>query len=60
VDGHVVGRLVDEVNNHRVALPGLDGRAGEPPIHRRDDPRRQAQLAYRQVPDLAIIKHTSD
>jgi len=47
VDGHVVGRLVDEVNNHRVALPGLEGRAGELPIHRRDDPRRLAQLAYR-------------
>ena len=54
MDGHVVGRLVHEVDNNRVALPGLDGRAGELPVHRRDDPRRLAQLAYRQVPDLAI------
>ena len=54
MDGHVVGRLVDEVDNHRVTLPDLDGRSGEPPVHRRDDHRLLAQLAYRQVPDLAI------
>jgi hypothetical protein len=53
VDCDVVGRLVDEVDDHSVSLAGMDGRAWELPVHRRDDPRRLAKLAHGKVSDLA-------
>lgn len=46
MNGHIVGWLIDEVNHHRVALGDVDGRAGELPVHRRDDHLRLAQPAY--------------
>jgi hypothetical protein len=53
VDCDVVGRLVDEVDDHSVSLAGMDGGAWELPVHRRDDPRRLAKLAHGKVSDLA-------
>lgn len=49
MNGDVVGRVVDDVHHHRVALADVDRRPGKPAVDGGDGPRRLAKLAYGKV-----------
>ena len=56
MDGDVVLRPVDDVDDERVALPDLQRRPRELPVHR-DDVVRVAQPLHRRLLDLDDDDH---